>query len=120
VVLPIGCGEIVYYDTKRFVAYCKCKGHVKCSRERKSVAGVRPAIGRPLGLLAAWLRAGDSWHDKKEHCDIGMKAITIDDRREGRREIELLAEHGNAAAAQLLASERELRPGEGPEPTMPP
>eukprot|EP00959_Pyramimonas_sp_CCMP1952_P300633 6288377-Pyramimonas_sp.AAC.1 len=49
-----------------------------------------------------------------------MKAITIDDRREGRREIELLAEHGNAAAAQLLASERELRPGEGPEPTMPP
>lgn len=104
-------GEIRYYPaTRRFVAHCENPLHGVCRREKLAFAGARPAQGRPLGYLQAWLLDADyGSHDEHLAC---TALLDLPTREAGRQALkEAIGE-----AADLFAMERPRKEGEPEEP----
>jgi hypothetical protein len=111
---PNGSTITAYPHLEIFVAMCRADGHggrcrlTKSSRAHASIAR-KPAQGRPLGELAAWIQEGSDYPSANEHlreCKPGgiqRYAARLD-----------LA--GEPASAALFAEERVRREGEGSEP----
>jgi hypothetical protein len=109
-------GSIRLYEKLNcFVAECTYPGHGRCRLTRKSTAHCNPsryAQGRPLGLLAAWLKAAPSYTSQAEHSNPFVAcSFTFAERVSSRGE--LSAQPGYAALAMC---ERPSRDGEGEEP----
>eukprot|EP00971_Amphidinium_carterae_P344380 6484745-Amphidinium_carterae.2 len=101
-------GSLKFYtSTNQFVAECIQEGHGKCRLTRSALPNPnRPAQGRPLGLLCAWLQ--------KPCCDRDVHLVlrlSFAERCLAREQIAAFPEGAN-----LLGSERLLREGEGVEP----
>ena len=103
-------------DKGNFVAVCPHKGHGACRMWRRSTEHPfpesYPAQGRPLGLLAAWIREGqkpgcDEREDHKAICGF----LAYDLRFKAR--LDFIEEPG---ALALAVKERKVRTGEGLEP----
>ena len=99
----------------RFSATCGDAKHGRrCRLERTCLANKTvpryAAQGRPLGLLAAWLRHSQSEESQADH--MASVALFGKDRRAACR-AELLLE---PRAQDLASEEREKRPGEDDEP----
>ena len=99
-------GDIRYYRKGDFTATCRF--HPGCILTRTSMPGRRPAQGRPLGLLAAWLSLRPE--SKAEHFN---RANWPDAARRQAARVELSHVFGSA---ELFACERPRRDGEGVEP----
>ena len=113
-------GWIAYYPLdQRFQATCgvcppKPSG-AKCRLTRTAHASAsRPAQGRPLGLMWAWLDHGPTVSATGfDHTDRYFVRLSFPkDVREAARE----TCHGQPLGAQLQSCERPRRDGEGPEP----
>ena len=103
-------GRITYYRHGYFTCLCQLPNHHKCVMTRSAKAGSRPAQGRPLAFLYAWLQSGKGLPDKACHWDpIAWPNLAA--RQAARTHIQDVPE-----AAALLAKERTQRPGEGAEP----
>ena len=99
-----------------FRAVCDC-GHRRCDLTRTTVGTKKPkagsvaaAQGRPLGLLAAWLREGRGVcvHDKGSHKRASCSRAK---RVAARRELKAMPD-----VTPLFEAERKKRPGEDSEP----
>ena len=111
--LPQG-GRIVYYAHRNeFYAECPLRvhGHGQlCRRARTSNANHRrPAQGRPLGTLMAWLELSLEYETGDDHKTIF--ACTLQQRRAAREALKLIP-----GSQTLLAAERDKFPGEDSEP----
>lgn len=107
-------GHILFYEkSKLFFAYCGNPGHGRCMRSRTSESSSRAdrvGQGRPLGLLAAWLR-GHNLPSKQEHSwDFPDHSARLAARQQWRGRSE--------AFATLESLERPRRPGEAEEPDI--
>ena len=118
-----GVGRLCWYrKSGDFYAYCKCQNqlHRRCQKTRSSKASLtRPSQGRPLGLLYAWLLAGQ--HPEVKDSPHHKHRVYIDHtaRLDARtRLVEMCA--GSAALERLLGKEREPREFEGIEPLVAP
>ena len=80
------------------------------TNQASAVEGRNAAQGRPLGLLARWLRAARLADSKDEHESL-VAFLFFEERRNAREE--LLQEQNGAAMAN---KERPPRDGEGPKP----
>ena len=95
IVLP-GFGEIHYYHgSASMTAFCHFhSGDCRKSRSTRAFAGssgisgpsgVRAGQGRPLGMLAAWLRCAQDHTDQASHCDrIVTNLLNHSERKEAR------------------------------------
>lgn len=109
VVVTVGSGDIVYYPaTKRFMANCYCPDHGRCNRTRKADEGKRPSVGRPLGLLAAWLGDAQNYDTKASHTEVGIHQ-SLADRQAARAALQGRATAGDEGVALLLSRERPRR-----------
>ena len=99
-VVALPCGGVIRYysSTKRFVAECKAAGHGKCVREKK--VSYRVCSGRPCGLLAAWLEAGEVFDDHTEHLTLGA-SLPHELREAARRGLAELPVGQELLAAEL-------------------
>ena len=115
-------GKIAYYPDKglaskgRFQATCgqKDKHGPRCRLTRTSNVAAnpnsKPAQGRPLGLMAAWLGAAEAADTFEEHAaSVGF--LDFHQRSLARQELELAP-----GSQDLLDCERPQRGDEGPEP----
>ena len=107
-----GYGELVYNERDLSLgAHCGCANHVLCRLNRTVVAGgaSRPAQGRPIGQLVAWLRAGAAYETRGDHFAARRQeaAVSFPQRLAARRWLE-----GLPGMADLFALERPQRPGE--------
>lgn len=116
VVFPFG--RISYYASKHaFEAVCMIPEHGKCvlTRTSRARSGTEdhaiPKGGRPVGLLAAWLRRADQCHTKDEHWTPELLRSLHADRLAGR-EFVRAAQTGE----ELLSLERPRKEGEPEEP----
>ena len=114
----LGKGRITWYrKSGNFVALCKCPGHGKCELTRTSRSDLAnwkrfgQLMGRPLGLMAAWLHLGPTCGTKAKHWDFDTMNIPLAARQEARAALAVTAQ-GRA----LLAMEREKWGGEPDEP----
>ena len=114
--VQVGHGSIKFYEKLNcFVAECTCPGHGRRRLTRKSIAHShtsRSAQGRPLGLLAAWLKAASTYSSQADHSNPFVAcSFSLAERASSRRE--LRSQPGYAA---LATCERPSRGGEGEEP----
>lgn len=115
-----GKGDLRYNKAaSHFTAYSKIPGHGHdCRRSRTSTspkgrsAGNNPFQGRPVGLLAAWIRSGDQYETASAHKQ-GLNNITYELRVAARAHVETLP-----GSADLLSQERTRFPGEILEPPV--
>eukprot|EP00971_Amphidinium_carterae_P050449 993618-Amphidinium_carterae.1 len=104
-------GRLAYYDNKGlFQASCSRAGHGRCVLTRSALPGRRPAQGRPLGLLVAWLGMGHTVATKEQHWDKTLWPAKPA-REAAREELQQYA-----GGLELLACERALGAEEGEEP----
>lgn len=116
-------GFVSYYSattksTARFQATCTHPAHGFCRLTRSSLAyakeAQRPAQGRPLGLMSAWLAAGDSAQcPTKEDHEATVSFLSFEQRASAMCDL-LAAQNG----PQLAARERPKRDDEGDEPEL--
>lgn len=106
-------GELRYYPaSQRFAAHCENPLHGVCRREKVATGGLRPAQGRPLGYLVAWLERAD-YQTHRDHL-VCTKFISLAERQAAR----LKLEEAIGANSELFAMERPRRSGEPAEPEM--
>ena len=101
------------------IAFCGIKAHgPRCRRERICVEGRRPAAGRPLGFLLAFLNAGASVYDGLAETHMGTALYTHAERTLARRAFRSSSEAAgaNPHLRLFLASERPRRHSEPEEP----
>lgn len=114
-------GSIAHYKSNgNFVANCcfgRHCGRPLCKKTRTSTAPttqraeqLRPAQGRPLGLVCAWLVAQGEFGTKEEH---GAFAPTLEQRRDARALLRNIA-----GAEELFRRERPKRHDEDSEPDL--
>ena len=108
----------IVYDEKRDDFIATCWGcHVRCTKT-KSAHGRRPrwetkpAQGRPLGFLVAWLAKGHAFEDQAAHGE--LDAISFADRLAARARLPALADAPDLAT--MRGHERPQRSAEGIEP----
>jgi len=112
--LPDGNSIVYYAGPQQFYAICRhnhAMGSMcRMTRTRRGQAS-KPAAGRPLGFLMAWLQAQDEYGTCSDHHDLCEPDLA--DRRGARALL-----HTIPAAELLFAKEREVRAalGEGSEP----
>ena len=115
-----GCGEIRLYftgaarDEPQFAAFCSRPLHGICRLTRTGVASnvaARPAQGRPLGLLTAWLLESHTCEARHGVGGHHAHRPTLEARTAARLYLQTL-ENG----ATLAAWERDRRAGEAEEP----
>jgi len=70
------------------------------------------ARGRPVGLLTAWLKVGVGAASAEEHKKM---TVSLAQRCEARAEFTAMP-----GSNEILDFERDVRPGEGPEPVKQP
>lgn len=98
---------LVWYDSGRFYAYCKCAGHDRCRLNRSSSSSThKKGLGRPLGLMSWWLKRGMEHPDRPAHLQDVRP--TQAERKAARAELKALP-----GVAALLAQERPVRDDEG-------
>jgi len=111
-------GFIVYDALEdKFIAYCVGLHGNRCCKSRAAHARkpkweIKPAQGRPLGFLGAWLFANWLSHAKHDHSHEDW--FSLEDREGARLEM-----HRDAEAEEwliMLGHERPQRDGEPPEP----
>lgn len=110
-------GKVTWYKKgNKFEATCKSRGHGRCVLTRTGTQSVTgPLGGRPMGLIAAWMRASPTEApDQQTHTALGREWERQEhfDRRRSARE----AWKAVGAAANLFAREAPQRPGECEEP----
>jgi hypothetical protein len=109
-------GKISYYDRySRFEATCHeaHSGHQACRLSKLSYPGANPAQGRPVGLLAAWLKLSDvGVSSRYEHLNPFTMALATQEVRLEARECVA----GMPGGPELLSFERACRDGEPQEP----
>ena len=88
-----------------------CSGHgSRCRKVRTAKArAAKPAQGRPIGYLAAWLAQHAATQDEHKHIPLP----SFEARLAARQVVQDLP----GARAALLDFERVVREGEGIEPT---
>ena len=92
-------GKVTWYRQGLFTCLCQNPNHQKCILSRSSRPGRKPAQGRPLGLMAAWLEKGMTLPDKASHWGpLGWP--TFEERSTARRALMQMA-----SAVPLLAEE---------------
>lgn len=99
-------------SNQEFYAVCPVPSHGRCIATRTVRSGVRPAQGRPLGFLAAWVLQAEGCTDKSEHlrrCRPSKEA-----RRVARRALH--HEDQAEVAATFVGYERARRADEDSEP----
>ena len=119
VALKVPGGVIRYYANKNaFTATCSNPNHERCVLTRTAlpaanVLSTNPNVcakGRPLGYMMSWLAMSESTADKAAHWS-PARSPDFATRAAARARLADLPR-----GASLLAHERDLRAGEGPEP----
>ncbi len=89
--------------------------HGLCRLDRTTRPSLtRPAQGRPLGFLVAWLRRAPFHETREAHFDDRLGGvIDLAERQAARAWAE-----ATPGMAEPLSKERDRRPGEGPEPDL--
>jgi len=108
-------GTLVFYPScLDFYAICTAHG---CRLTRRCTASAsKPAQGRPLGYLTAWLLRGLLCDSRDEHMDAEQRrGIPHTERADARQWLAL-----QPGGANLLRLERQPRDGEGPGPELEP
>ena len=96
------------------VAHCACRErHGAHCKKQRTLAPGRGGQGRPLGLLAAWLRDGPNQESQYMHSHWSVPGLTLAKRQAARQDF--LASCG-APAAELASKERPKVGHEGSEP----
>ena len=103
-------GTLRYYKQGFFTATCNNPRHKRCTLTRTAAAGKKPAQGRPLGLMLAWLQWGEGLETRAQHWT--RADWPSHESRSAQRE----AFSRREGAEDFLAFERELAPGEQGEP----
>ena len=107
-------GRIRYYPQQKIcIAVCANPDHGQCRMERTCSAnsrGTNPGQGRPIGLLAAWLRCHAEFPTQQSH--LREFKHTHESRVEARSQFMLM----DGAAAFCRLAERPMRDGEAEEP----
>ena len=109
-------GSISYYQSKNaFEAVCDHPHHGRCvvtrtAKARVGGSGPGGRGGRPVGFLAAWLRAGEALPDKASHWNRECMDRPWAERQALREQI-----GQTAAGLVLLNCERPLAEGEPAE-----
>jgi hypothetical protein len=114
-VANVGSGTISLYTfTSRFEAVClDHEPRGRCRLTRSSVAGARPAQGRPLGLMTTWLLHSPMYASMEEHQS---NLITLSFAHEDREKDREFLFRGIPQGEELARGERPRRAGEGAEP----
>ena len=97
--------------TDNFYATCKNLHHGRCVASRSAHEGRKPAQGRPLGFLAAWIAKGDSCSDQVQHKKLQPSQA---DRLAAR--CDLAKPEQADLLPEFLAKERPRRADEAEEP----
>ena len=99
------------FGRKEVYATCRAPGHGSCIKTKTAKPGPKIGQGRPLGYLAAWLKAGPSFvGSKADH----MKYIpSFDERRAARRGVAHIP-----GVRTLFEAERVPEGDEGSEPDV--
>lgn len=99
-----------YFKGCRFQAVCGNPAHGRCVLTRSSRPGVSGKLGRPLGLMAAWLRQSGV-DSQQQH--VYLPTPTFEQRVEARNELQRIS-----GATVLFAHERPQLEHEGDEPDI--
>lgn len=108
-------GSIAFYGSKSaFEAVCDNAAHGRCvatrtNKGRGTTSEGVPRGGRPVGFLAAWLRAGEALGTKEEHW------LVFQQSQEQRAALRASV-GATVAGAVLLEHERPVAAGEPQEP----
>jgi len=116
--LDLGGGSFLEYRggaQPKFVAICgkhEADAHGKrCQREASALEGKRKGLGRPLGMLLAWLEVADGCGSRAVY--VKRRKFAFSTRSEARN---WLANMRSDVAVRLLEKERPARDGESAEP----
>ena len=102
-------GQLAYfYKGKRFQAICSNPDHGRCVCTRSGRLGVTGKEGRPLGLMAAWLKKNGQ---KEQYDHVYAPDPSFAERAAARTELAKVN-----GIEQLMAGERPRSEGEGEEP----
>jgi len=102
-------GQLAYfYKGKRFQAICSNPDHGRCVCTRSGRLGVTGKEGRPLGLMAAWLKKNGQ---KEQYDHVYAPDPSFAERAAARTELAKVN-----GIEKLMAGERPRIEGEGEEP----
>eukprot|EP00971_Amphidinium_carterae_P351606 6492189-Amphidinium_carterae.3 len=108
-------GRLAFYSKKNlFQATCYC--HQRCTLSRSSKPGAiqrgGASVGRPLGLMTAWLEAASEYPDKTSH-HAALEALTTDaESRRAARDALIQVEGGLELMSQERAKVDDAEPDE--------
>eukprot|EP00434_Breviolum_minutum_P005163 symbB.v1.2.004552.t1/scaffold245.1/size253980/9 len=108
-----GYGNIRYNQRGFLRAHCSQAGHGKlCRRQRQTLAGKHPSMGRPIGSLISWLKSSHNHEDDAGHKLAATRGF--DERLASREWFEALPGGRDFAERH----ERPLKNGESREPRI--
>lgn len=117
-------GRIAYYEypvsgRKIFQATCGNKAHKGCQKTRSAKEdAAKPAQGRPLGFLVAWLLQSDDWETKGGHFLVDVAQPGLAPNQDARSVARAIAHIDFVGFADLEEKERDPRDGEDVEPEL--